>query len=362
MIARFRFLLDTHVPLRSDQAFTPLEQPDPPGGTARIFGPYRATGYPIGPFTEISMQGIAAALSPENPMMLSGDIAVGGHPLIMANALQIDLIRSGFDRMRLNAEQGDSLRAHAIDLADGLLRRLRAVSGVSWIRSAADLIVATHLEFMNDDGARLVSDPLLYGQQMVPTLGLRLFIVSEETWKAVGQLPHDYQLPRWDALLLDAENALPHAGTTIVLAASAIETAIDEVIRHKVATRDDRTLWDWVLDRGDYRKDPSLEEKLDVVLAALSGSSLKSMSALWKGFKELKQLRNSYVHEGKLMSGNRPIDMPAVLRLLQGARDIIAWLEAFMPETERRQRLLSTQESAPGAQLSAKAQFRRGAP
>jgi hypothetical protein len=56
-------------------------------------------------------------------------------------------------------------------------------------------------------------------------------------------------------------------------------------------------MWKWITERDDYRKEPSVEEQLSDILGLLCGRSLKSQTALWTGYTQLRRARNSFVHE-----------------------------------------------------------------
>ena len=57
-------------------------------------------------------------------------------------------------------------------------------------------------------------------------------------------------------------------------------------------------LWRWINQRGDWRREPTVEEQYDTLLKVLTGHTLKEDQDLWELFKHLKTARNSFVHEG----------------------------------------------------------------
>lgn len=89
--------------------------------------------------------------------------------------------------------------------------------------------------------------------------------------------------------------------------------------------------------RGNWLKDPSVEEQYDALLSIVAKKSLKSDQGLWTTFKELKEARNSLVHEGfaKLRNGT-PNDVSKAKTLIDGAAKIIEWVEALLPDVYRR--------------------------
>jgi hypothetical protein len=139
-------------------------------------------------------------------------------------------------------------------------------------------------------------------------------------------------------LLLDAMGLLPRVGPSLVLAATALETRIAEVLdllegRNPLPGG----LWQWINDRGDYRKEPSTAEQFDVLLRVMSGRSLKDDAGLWEAFQNLRDARNSFVHEGVARIGKRPeaVTVDAAGTLIQQCWRILEWLDEFVP-VERR--------------------------
>jgi len=158
-------------------------------------------------------------------------------------------------------------------------------------------------------------------------------------WEKTNSLPLEYRPATWENLLLDAESLLPHVGPVLVLMAASIETAISAVLRH-LATKGlvPDQLWQWINDRGDYRKEPSVEEECDVLLNVLGGKSLKTEPKLWQSFKNIKNARNNFVHEGipSITKGGKALSSAEVSQLLDSAKQIIKFLEEFLPENPRR--------------------------
>jgi hypothetical protein len=90
---------------------------------------------------------------------------------------------------------------------------------------------------------------------------------------------------------------LPEVGPALVLAVTALETLISATLNQLASSANlPSGLWEWINNRGDYRKEPSVEEQFDVLLRVLAGKSLRNQSDLWRGFKDLKEARNSFVH------------------------------------------------------------------
>jgi len=145
-------------------------------------------------------------------------------------------------------------------------------------------------------------------------------------------------------LLLDAYALLPQIGPAIVLAYTAIETRIAQALDRLAAlTGLNPLLWMWLTDRGDFTKDPSTAEQLDVLSRALAGKSLKDDTGLWESFQNLRTARNRFVHEGMASIGKQrlAVDDNRAQQLINGAELIIDWIENLLPEDERRPRAQS---------------------
>ena len=117
-----------------------------------------------------------------------------------------------------------------------------------------------------------------------------------------------------------------------------IESALNILAEGKVSD----ALWTWVRDRGDdYTLTPSVSDQLDVLLEAFGGRSLKEDSRLWAAHLHLRKARNSFVHQGRALLGKRkePVTREKARELVQQAREIIDFIEALLPEDQRRPRL-----------------------
>jgi hypothetical protein len=116
-------------------------------------------------------------------------------------------------------------------------------------------------------------------------------------------------------------------------------------------------LWNWINDRGNYLREPTVEEQYDALLRFLTGHSLKSEAALWQSFMNLKTARNTFVHEGVAKVGGTPISVDVARQLVSGANDVIAKVREWLPvamhwpvfkhnvQVEIRKRILREQSS-----------------
>ncbi len=160
---------------------------------------------------------------------------------------------------------------------------------------------------------------------------------TSEIWSEVNALPINYEPGRWDILLLDARALLPDIGPALVLAMSALETRIDDA-QHQLAvsTGLNSDLWQWVNDRGDYRKEPSNRERYTKLMQALCGHSLSEDATLWRAFRSLQAARNAFVHEGKPRLDGKDVSIGQAYKLIDSAQSIVDWVQEFLPPSERR--------------------------
>jgi len=139
-------------------------------------------------------------------------------------------------------------------------------------------------------------------------------------------------------LLLESERLRPEVGPAIVLAASALETRIDRLLQQGAEQAGGETLalWSWLSDRSQWWREPSFSEKLSDMLAALSGRSLRDDTTLWEAFKNIRDARNKYVHEGVARIDNDQVTTEAATNLVAKARLILDWLERELPDEAKR--------------------------
>jgi hypothetical protein len=186
---------------------------------------------------------------------------------------------------------------------------------------------------MNDDGSELAPDPpLIRGHACLSGSG-SVTVLDLGTWSAIEALSPSYEAPAYDTLLLDAKAVLPQVGPAVVLAMTAIEVRIGTALNTLASERIDAKLWDWITDRGDYRKDPSTEERLSVLMDVLGGGSLKERKDLWDAFVTLRKARNRFAHEGRLL-----VDAAEAAALIGKAELIVDWIEEMLPPEGRRPR------------------------
>jgi hypothetical protein len=215
---------------------------------------------------------------------------------------------------------------------------------VAWAKLLSRSDNPWSIQFLNDDGTEVEKTQDQFRKLFGARSQEQIVALDVPIWDAIRALPVSYELEPSDELLLDAYGLLPQVGPAIVLAYSAIETRIARALDRLAALVGlNPVLWEWINDRGNFIKDPSTAEQLDVLAKALIGKSLKEEANLWEGYQNLRQARNGFVHSGKATIGKlqTEVDSARANELVQGAERIIDWIESLLPQTERRPRFQS---------------------
>ena len=78
-------------------------------------------------------------------------------------------------------------------------------------------------------------------------------------------------------------------------------------------------LWAWISKRGDYLREPTVEEQYDALFKFFTGHSLKEEPTLWTAFRNLKTARNTFVHGGAAKIGGIPVSLETAGKLVLSA-------------------------------------------
>lgn len=258
---------------------------------------------------------------------------------IQANCLQVYLMRADFDRRReLSAGNYDPPLTLLFEIVNDFVARYRSAARSPSARFLTPTQTLWSLRYLRDDETELPEDPALRRGAGASHYGFRLSGLNTAVWNRTWNLPPGYRPHGWEWLLLDAEALLPEVGPTIMVAYSALETfiswALDQLAIRKGLPPE---LWDWINDRGrQHEKEPSIAERFDMLLKVLAGKSLKEENRLWEQFQNIRTIRNSFSHEGKLMLGGAEVTAEQTFELIGHAKAIIEWVENLLPQELRR--------------------------
>lgn len=281
---------------------------------------------------------VTRKIVPATPQRPTALIKLNGSDTIQANLLELDFKKCGghdFDR----EARDDPPYEIALEIVNSLLRRLRSVIQAPRIFPIGERALSARLVYLSDSGEELREQPDRIRVRARLHTQYHANALTKAIWEKTNSLPFEYRSATWENLLLDAELLLPHVGPALVLIAASIETAVSAVLNHlatKSAVPDQ--LWQWIIDRGDYRKEPTVEEECDVLLSVLGGKSLKTDPKLWQSFMNIKSARNNFVHEGvpSITKKGKALSSAEISQLLDSAKQIIKFLEEFLPEILRR--------------------------
>jgi len=257
-------------------------------------------------------------------------IEIDDKPRFIADSLRIDFKKNTFARetnSKIDPPEEVIRRAIASFLA-----RFRYVARGFQISPIEFPQTDWRLQYLDDDGKELQETKGLIRARAALGRSFSLVALTPEIWGHVHDLPPDWVAPRWHDLLLDATGALPRVGTAIVLAATALEVFIADVLdslaKHAQVSQ---SLWDWLNHRGNWLKDPSTEEQFDFLLSHFTAHSLKENQALWMAFKNLRTARNTFVHEGAPIVGGTQVTLAEAGQLIARAREIVDWVRQWLP-------------------------------
>jgi hypothetical protein len=309
MLARFHLLLPFRLTVPDKGQFR-VWQYDDEGYAVRVFPPVRREGSPIaGVADEVRMDDV---------------------PAFEADVLRIDFHKESFDRA--NASPCDPSEAVIGRAINSFLIRLRYVTRAAQIRLLDYPWGSWRLRYLNDDETELEVDENLVRGRGAVMFSLSWTAVNAQVWDDIHELEPDFEPPAWEDLLIDARADLPRIGPAVVLAATALEVFISRMLNSLAeAGAAPAPLWAWINKRGDYLREPTVEEQYDVLLRFFTGHSLKDEPKLWEAFRNLKTARNSFVHEGAARLGGADVSLEAASNLIASAGDVVSKVREWLP-------------------------------
>lgn len=344
MIARFRLLLPFRLYRRTADDLQPFEF---------VQGLYRIRFHPP-MLAMIDPSSIERPMAPSDTLLsqlrpsevqATNWVLMDGSPGVEANLLQIDFHKEEFDRRRSTIPVdliagGDPPIAVAFEVVNRLLLAIRSLARGSRIHPLGT--PSDHwwrLDYLTDDEQDLPDDPALFRTRFSALRTYHFVGVSREIWDILPDIHQDFRPPAWDALLLDADALLPDVGPAIVVAFAALESFIFWTLNQLATGRMPPELWEWINDRGDWRKEPSVSERFDILLRVAGGRSLTEAHELWEAFQNLRKARNAFMHEGRAHIGGAEVTAEQATNLVRHAHEIVDWVERLLPETLRRRRI-----------------------
>lgn len=297
---------------------------------------------------DITPENIRELVRPSENAQASNQVFMNHSSVVVVDLLQVLFAKSGdFNRERdafVDGGAGTPTFPLAIEIANEFLSRFRMLTGDFRIRNLIAARTLVVLEYLADDGQPVAEDASKLRGAANHYASTRLNPLPQHVWEAVRTTTATADGRAWDGLLLDAVGLLPDIGPALVLAATSLETLIADALNSLSGTTSavPHSLWMWINDRGDYRKEPSVLDQYDTLLKVFTGRSLRDEAELWEALRNIRDARNSFVHEGGALIGKRNVSLADARVLLAKAERIVQWVEAFLPETARRPRLTQT--------------------
>jgi hypothetical protein len=258
------------------------------------------------------------------------EFSIDEKPTYQANRLIIDFKKDTFDRKaKVECDPPYTLITRAVN---SFLLKLRFVTRGSKIHPINLLKTSWYIKYLNDDESELEKTEGLVRGRFAKSFTFSWTALNSNIWEEILKLPADYIAPHWDNLLLDAIEALPQIGPSIVLATTALEVFISHILNESSKNSSiPKDLWNWINNRNWRLQEPTIEEQFDNLLKIILGISLKQNIDLWEAFKNLKDARNSFVHEGIAKIGQNPISEEETRRLVGKANEIIQFIKNKLP-------------------------------
>jgi len=311
MLARLFVLLPFQIAVQEGEQFPVFEYEDS-GYKIRFYPPVKSEKAPLGTDVEkLKIDGVSA---------------------FQADALRIDFCREDFDRrIETLSDPPQPIIVRAINL---FLVRLRHVARAAQVRPSNFQLGTYRVQYLNDDATELEKKEGLVRGRGVIHFSVSWIALTKNVWNDIFSLPPDYEPPPWETLLFDASAELPSIGPAVVLAATALEVFISKILDQLAVLKNTPPdFWKWVSQRGGYRlREPTVEEQYDILLKFFTGHSLKEETKLWESFVNLKDARNSFVHEGVSTVGKVPVNAEVAQKLIGSVPEVIAKIREWLPK------------------------------
>jgi hypothetical protein len=309
-----------------------------PEGVTFTLSTYEDSGYEVTPRPPVRSDAPTRVDVPEN-------LQVNDGPAFVANAIEIDFRKPMFERT--SESSLDPPKEVLFRAITSLLIRIRYVTRGIHVRPVTLRNTNWYLRYLKDDGSDLDQAAGMVRGRGGRAMSFSLATVDVDIWNRVNSLGPTWTPPPWDEILLDANAALPHVGTVVALAATALEVFIANILDSLATSgRIPEDLWQWINDRGNWLKDPSTDEQFDRLLKHLSGHSLKEKGDLWEAFQNLRTARNTFVHGGVAMIGRNPLTDEDARRLLVKANEIVNCVRGWLPPDRRWLQFENTTKTA----------------
>lgn len=247
-------------------------------------------------------------------------VRMDGELVKHANLLQVDVV--GRDFRRAAGTPLDPRQDFVEGVVANIVARLRYTIGAPTFREFRLGETFWTVRYLCDDGSDLPEERGLVRGRLQAPFRFQFTGLDSSSWTAVKNLSFGFRPHIWERLYLDALFLLPEVGPALTLAISAIETAADLMIQHRLASRPSEA--------EKLIASNRLPNRLDKVVRQIAGVSLKEDRALWSAFDRLRRARNMVAHEGKPILDGVLITDDLAQEMIFAIRPVLEWIERLM--------------------------------
>jgi hypothetical protein len=246
----------------------------------------------------------------------------------LANFIQIDFCKDDFNR---NGDTFDPPLEKINKALNFFLIRLKRATSSPIIHSLQINSYRVGITYFDDNGIELNG----VTQKFRDRVEFKHIILNKDLWNDTFSLQSDFTSQHWTNLLLDAYDELPDIGPAVVLAFTALEIFISDIL-NQLATPEKipPEFWEWINKRSNWQQEPSIEEQYDILLKYFTGHTLKD-DKLWQTFQNLRTARNIFVHEGIARiskKSQKPLEYNEALDLINLANEIPLKIREWLPK------------------------------
>lgn len=272
----------------------------------------------------------------------TNNVLLNNEPTVVTNLIVVEVFSENFDRSWVRLEKTpladlDPAVGPIFNAINHILMSLKIACRSPFVMPIDPMNNYWRVTYHKDDGSLCESNKDAFKGHDHSNFSLKVTPLQNDTWEYVRHNAFREANNTWNGIFIDAQRSMPEVGISLVLAATALETlvawALDILVEEKQFNKE---LWDWLMKRDSYLKEPSVAEKYSELLYHISGMNLKDEKVLWQAFKEIKEARNKYVHEGVSTIGGRSVSVQDAEKLLGKASEIAAWIEQLLPTKYRR--------------------------
>ena len=258
-------------------------------------------------------------------------IELNGRPAFVGSILQLEFYAETFNRS-VESDYDPPLTL-VRDVANDFLKRIRFAGKAGAIREIEFPECAWKLEYLTDEGSQLPEETGLIRGRGTLKMAFSWIALDQQAWDLAHALPAQFEPPPWHSLLLDASEHLPQVGPALAIAGTAMEVFIASTL-NALATQSDlpEPWWIWINDRGNYLRDPSVDEQFGVLLKLLCGRSAKEVGEPWQSFVALKSARNKFVHTGTAVLGGGVVTATQARKWIADLWTLTDLIREWLPE------------------------------